>query len=62
MSLHSPTPAHTVWTDDELLAALRLRDLGQSFAMIGLALGRTRDSVAGVLKRIDDDLRASEEN
>lgn len=52
---------HTDWTDAEILTALRMRDRGTSAATIGRALGRSRSSVLGILKRIADDLAKSDE-
>lgn len=49
----------TVWTDDMMLAALRMADAGKTTAEIARALGVTRNAVLGTLKRIRDDLAAS---
>lgn len=48
------------WPDEDMLDALRMRDDGKSVDQIALALGYSKGSVCGVLKRIRDDSRAAE--
>jgi hypothetical protein len=44
------------WTDAEILMALDLRDHdGLSYAAVGRYLGRTRNSVLSMLRRVDRD-------
>jgi transcriptional regulator len=48
------------WTDGQILAALQLRDWGWTREQIGARLGRTKNSVVGVINRVDRELAASE--
>ncbi|RID91530.1 hypothetical protein D2N39_12565 [Gemmobacter lutimaris] len=49
------------WTDDQQLDALdRIERQGQSATEVGAAYGRSRSSVLGMVKRVRDDLAASE--
>ena len=51
----------TRWTDDDILTALYLADhVGWSFSQIGAHLGRSRNSVAGAIKRARDAIYVSE--
>ena len=47
--------------DERLLAMLQLRDEGKTTREIGQILGRSRNSVAGVLFRFDQDNREADE-
>lgn len=48
------------WSDADMLRALQMADAGISATQIGAVLGRSRSAVCGILKRIADDLAASE--
>lgn len=48
------------WTDERLLDALRRQDRGETAAEIARALGTSRSSVCGTLKRLRDEYEASE--
>ncbi len=49
-----------LWTDAEMLRALRLRDLGWTCKQIGERIGKSRGAVIGALNRIDAELARSE--
>lgn len=57
---HFRAPAVPVgWSDAELLRLLQLTDDGFTAAQVAQALGRSRSSCLGMLKRIRDDYEAS---
>lgn len=47
------------WSDADMLRLLQMTDAGLSAAQIASALGRSRSSCLGMLKRIRDDFEAS---
>ncbi|MCB5411499.1 helix-turn-helix domain-containing protein [Pseudogemmobacter faecipullorum] len=58
--MSAPATPRSFWTDAEMLRALALRDSGLSCGQIADRLGRSRNSLAGVLHRIDHELAQSE--
>lgn len=48
------------WTDEEMLAALALRDRGRTNKQIAKVIGRPEVSVRSKLKQIDRDMKEAE--
>lgn len=54
------TGAPSIWTDAQLLAVLDAVADGRTLADIGASLGKSRNSIASIVKRIRDETDASE--